>query len=91
MLSGRRFWFVGIGGAGMSALALLARAWGADVAGSDTVRSRFVPALEAAGIPVVIGRQRAEQVPPDAEVIVSTAIPPENPELEAATRLRHRG
>ena len=38
-LEGRRFWFVGIGGAGMSALALVAHTWGAKVGGSDRERS----------------------------------------------------
>ncbi len=55
MLEGRRFWFVGIGGAGMSALALVAREWGAEVGGSDRARSSYVERLEAAGVPVAIG------------------------------------
>jgi len=50
-LDGRRFWFVGIGGAGMSALALVAHEWGAEVGGSDRARSSYVERLEAAGIP----------------------------------------
>ena len=37
-LDGRRLWFVGIGGAGLSAYAQLARAWGAEVGGWDRVR-----------------------------------------------------
>ena len=36
-LEGRRLWFVGIGGAGLSAYAQLARAWGAEVGGWDRV------------------------------------------------------
>ena len=72
-LEGRRFWFVGIGGAGMSALALVAREWGAEVGGSDRARSSYVERLEAAGIPVAIGHDAAN-VPDDAEVIVSSAI-----------------
>ena len=69
MLEGRRCWFVGIGGAGMSALALVARAWGAEVGGSDRARSSYVDRLEAAGIPVTIGHDAAN-VPDGAEVIV---------------------
>ena len=80
MLEGRRLWFVGIGGAGMSALALVARDWGAEVAGSDRARSSYVERLEAAGIPVVIGHEAAN-VPEGAEVIASSAIAPDNPEL----------
>jgi UDP-N-acetylmuramate--alanine ligase len=93
-LEGRRFWFVGIGGAGMSALALVAHAWGAKVGGSDRERSSYVERLEAAGVPVTIGHQ-AGNVPDDAEVIVSSAIAPDNPEIEMTrargTETRMRG
>jgi UDP-N-acetylmuramate--alanine ligase len=93
-LEGRRFWFVGIGGAGMSALALVAHAWGAKVGGSDRERSSYVERLEAAGVPVTIGHQ-AGNVPDDAEVIVSSAIAPDNPEIEVTrargTETRMRG
>jgi UDP-N-acetylmuramate--alanine ligase len=85
-LEGRRIWFVGIGGAGMSALALVARAWGAEVGGSDRVRSSYVERLEAAGIPVTVGHDAAK-VPEDAEIVVSSAIAPDNPEL-ADSRVR---
>ena len=85
-LEGRRFWFVGIGGAGMSALALVARVWGADVGGSDRARSSYVERLEAAGIQVAIGHDAAS-VPEGAEVVVSSAIGEDNPELEV-TRAR---
>ena len=85
-LEGRRFWFVGIGGAGMSALALVARAWGAEVGGSDRARSSYVDRLEAAGIQVAIGHDAAS-VPEGAEVVVSSAIGEDNPELEV-TRAR---
>ena len=88
-LEGRRFWFVGIGGAGMSALALVAHAWGAKVGGSDRERSSYVERLEAAGVPVTIGHQ-AGNVPDDAEVIVSSAIAPDNPEVTRA-RVTKRG
>jgi UDP-N-acetylmuramate--alanine ligase len=80
LLEGRRFWFVGIGGAGMSALALVAREWGAEVGGSDRARSPFVERLEAAGVPVTIGHDAAN-VPAGAEVVVSSAIAPDNPEV----------
>ncbi len=82
-LEGRRLWFVGIGGAGMSALALVAREWGAEVGGSDRARSSYVERLEAAGIPVAIGHDAAN-VPDGAEVIVSSAIAADNPEVTRA-------
>jgi UDP-N-acetylmuramate--alanine ligase len=81
---------VGIGGAGMSALALVARAWGAEVGGSDRVHSSYVERLEAAGIPVVVGHDAAN-VPERAEIVVSSAIPPDNPELSGAGVIRKRG
>jgi len=89
LLEGRRLWFVGIGGAGMSALALVAKAWGADVGGSDRARSSYVERLEAAGIPVTIGHEAAN-VPEGAEVIVSSAIAADNPEI-AGREVRRRG
>jgi UDP-N-acetylmuramate--alanine ligase len=89
-LDGRRFWFVGIGGAGMSALAFVAHAWGAEVGGSDRERSSYVERLEAAGIPVTIGHDGA-QVPEGAEVIVSSAIAPGNPEVTRARLTKRRG
>src|SRR4051794_16165926 len=73
----------------MSALALVTREWGAQVAGSDRARSSYVERLEAAGISVAIGHDAAN-VPDDAEVIVSSAIAADNPELTRA-RVRKRG
>jgi UDP-N-acetylmuramate--alanine ligase len=82
-LEGRRLWFVGIGGAGMSALALVGREWGAEVGGSDRARSSYIDRLEANGIEVAIGHDAA-QVPERAEVIVSSAIAADNPEPEVS-------
>src|SRR5256714_14841210 len=73
----------------MSALALVARKWGAEVGGSDRARSSYVARLEAAGIPVAIGHD-ASNVPAGAEVIVSSAISADNPEI-AGRDVRRRG
>src|SRR5438093_2173223 len=73
----------------MSALALVAREWGADVGGSDRARSSYVDRLEAAGIPVTIGHDAAN-APAGAEVIVSSAISANNPEV-AGREVRRRG
>ena len=93
-LEGRTLWFVGIGGAGMSALALVARAWGAEVGGSDRAPSSYVDRLQAEGIAVTIGHDAAN-VPAGAEVVVSSAIAADNPEVVEArargTRTRMRG
>ncbi len=68
-LEGRRFYFVGIGGAGLSAYANFARAWGAEVAGWDARETIFLESLD--GVEVDIG---GEPTPPDGfEVVVSTA------------------
>jgi UDP-N-acetylmuramate--alanine ligase len=90
-LEGRRLWFVGICGDGMSALALLAAGLGAEVGGSDLRPSRFSGLLERAGIDVVIGKQRGEHVPPGAEAVYSSAVPAGNPEVVAARRALRRG
>jgi UDP-N-acetylmuramate--alanine ligase len=92
--AGRRLHFIGIGGAGMSGLALVARALGADVTGSDRANSSYCERLRAAGIEPVIGHDAAN-LPAGAEVVVSTAIPDDNPELAAAraggAAVLHRG
>jgi UDP-N-acetylmuramate--alanine ligase len=69
-LAGRRLWIAGIGGAGMSAYALLAHAWGATVAGWDRVTTPYLEHLDE--IEVEIAPEPPE--PPDGyEVYVSTA------------------
>lgn len=80
-LEGRRLWLVGIGGAGMSGLALLAHARGATVGGSDRARSATTDRLLEAGIDVTIGHA-ASNVPDGAEVVASSAIPSDNAELD---------
>jgi UDP-N-acetylmuramate--alanine ligase len=71
-LEGRRLWFAGIGGAGLSSYALLAREWGAEVRGWDRVGTPYLEHLPP-DIDVLI----ADEVPlppPDWEAIVSTAF-----------------
>jgi UDP-N-acetylmuramate--alanine ligase len=69
--AGRRIWIGGIGGAGMSAYALLAHAWGAEVAGWDRQQTPYLANLE--GIDVAIAPDPPR--PPDGwEVYVSTAF-----------------
>lgn len=46
-LEGRKFWFAGIGGAGMSGYALLSHAWGAEVRGWDRVKTPYLEHLPA--------------------------------------------
>jgi UDP-N-acetylmuramate--alanine ligase len=91
---GRELHFIGIGGAGMSGLALIADQLGAAVSGSDRAPSTYSERLAAAGIQAAIGHD-PDVVPPDAEIIVSSAIGDDNPELAAARsrgqRVLHRG
>jgi UDP-N-acetylmuramate--alanine ligase len=92
--AGRSLHFIGIGGAGMSGLALVADALGARVTGSDQAESSYCEGLRARGIQPVIGHD-AVNYPRGAEVVVSTAIPQDNPELSAAraagATILHRG
>jgi UDP-N-acetylmuramate--alanine ligase len=68
-LADRRIYFVGIGGAGLSAYANFARAWGAEVRGWDARDTIFLEAVE--GVDVDVG---GEPAPPDGfEVVVSAA------------------
>jgi UDP-N-acetylmuramate--alanine ligase len=81
--SGRRLHFVGIGGAGMSGLALIAQALGAEVSGSDRAESSHTERLREHGIVPLIGHAAAN-VPDGAEVVYSTAVSASNPERRAA-------
>jgi UDP-N-acetylmuramate--alanine ligase len=70
-MTGRKLWFVGIGGAGLSAYAQLARARGAEIGGWDRVRTPYLEALEGTQIEIA-----DEPVVPEGwEVVVSSAYP----------------
>jgi UDP-N-acetylmuramate--alanine ligase len=86
-MEGRKLHFIAIGGAGMSGLALVAAQLGAEVSGSDRAESSYMERLRAAGIEPSVGHD-PDNVPADAEVVVSTAIGDDNPEL---VRARERG
>ncbi|HEX2435669.1 MAG TPA: Mur ligase domain-containing protein, partial [Solirubrobacterales bacterium] len=64
---GRRLHFVGIGGAGMSGLALVCHRLGAQVTGSDRAESSYLHRVRAAGLEPRIGHD-ADAVPDGAEV-----------------------
>jgi UDP-N-acetylmuramate--alanine ligase len=53
--AGRSLHFIGIGGAGMSGLALVAHALGARVTGSDQAGSEALERLRAGGIEALAG------------------------------------
>jgi UDP-N-acetylmuramate--alanine ligase len=70
---GRRIWFAGIGGAGLSGYALLAHAWGAEVAGWDRIETPYLANVRSAGIDVTLAAEPS--TPPSGwEVVVSTAF-----------------
>jgi UDP-N-acetylmuramate--alanine ligase len=77
--------FIGIGGAGMSGIALVLHKRGYRITGSDLKPSRYVTLLERAGIPVSIGHRAGNLENPDV-VVISTAIPAHNVELQEARR-----
>ncbi len=70
-LDGRKLWFVGIGGSGMSAYAQLARAWGAEVGGWDRIRTVYLEPL--AGVELSLSEE--PHVPDGWEAVVSSAYP----------------
>ena len=71
-LEGRRIWFAGIGGAGLSGYAIVSRAWGAEVSGWDRKETPYLAHVREAGIPVTVSTDPPEP-PGDAEAVVSTA------------------
>ena len=75
--------FIGIGGAGMSALAYVMIKRGYHVSGSDTKAGYMATELAKEGALVFIGHA-ACQIERAEVVVVSTAIHPDNPELVEA-------
>ena len=96
-LQGRRIHFAGAGGVGMAALAVLAKACGAEVTGCDlsaTARTRW---LESMGVKVSVGHDASHLAGVD-ELVVTPAVSPDNPELAYCAsaggrriRVRRRG
>ena len=75
--------FVGIGGIGMSGIAEVLLSYGYDVQGSDLKASKITRRLEGLGARVFEG-QRAENLEAAEVIVISSAIKPGNPELDAA-------
>ena len=83
LLVPRRVHVVGVGGAGMSAIAEVLAAMGHDVTGSDLKPSAGLERLEALGVAVTVGHAAANLG--QAELLTrSTAVPDRNPECRAA-------
>lgn len=83
---------IGIGGAGMSAIARILLGQGVTVSGSDARDGATIAELRALGAHIAIGHDAANLeltgAQPDSVVISKKAIPEDNPELAAA---RERG
>ena len=83
LLSGARVHFIGLGGAGMSAIAKVLIERRIPVSGSDLKRSQAATVLEAMGASLHLGHDAAH-VQGAGVVVFSSAIRPSNPELTAA-------
>mgnify|MGYP000040485116 FL=1 len=78
-----RIHFIGIGGTGLSAIARLLAERGVQVSGSDRALSPLAQELAAAGVRVSVGHA-PENVTGASLVVRSSAIPDDNPEVQAA-------
>ena len=91
--AGSRVHFVGIGGAGMSAIAHVLIARGFAVSGSDLRESEVTRRLRAAGARIQIGHA-PEHIEPGQVVVISRAVPEDNVEVQTArqrgVRVMHR-
>ena len=83
----RRIFMVGIGGAGMSGIAEVLVGLGYTVMGSDQTETSVIGRLRSLGVTVHIGH-RAEYVEQADVLVVSAAVPKDNPERLAAEMLR---
>ena len=79
--------FVGIGGAGMSPLAKIMVELGYEVTGSDRADSEVIQNLQKLGAKITLDGQKGENVKGADAIVVSTAIPFDNPEVLAARDL----
>ncbi len=79
----RRIHVVGVGGAGMSAIAVVLSAMGHAVSGSDQRESPVLDRIAAAGVSTKVGHDADEVTGADL-VAVSTAIRDDNPAVVAA-------
>ena len=82
-----RIHIVGVGGTGMSAIAIVLAQMGHDVSGSDIHESSVLDALRELGVRVNVGHDTNAVVGCDT-VTSSAAVPSDNIELEAARRMR---
>ncbi|MCP4452642.1 MAG: UDP-N-acetylmuramate--L-alanine ligase [Planctomycetes bacterium] len=83
-LKGKCYHLIGIGGVGMSALARVLMANGAEVSGSDQYEGDAVQSLASQGAVIFVGHEE-DNLPETLDTVVySAAIKPDNPEFLAA-------
>lgn len=82
----RRIHMIGLGGAGMSAIATVLVAMGHKVSGSDIKGSPALSRLRALGVETHIGHS-ADSVGGADAVVFSSAVRPANPEMAEAERI----
>ncbi|MHB1294302.1 MAG: UDP-N-acetylmuramate--L-alanine ligase [Anaerolineae bacterium] len=78
-----RIHMIGVGGTGLSAIARVLMAWGHQVSGSDLNASAATHALNEAGVTTYVGHC-ADNIQGAELVVMSSAIPESNPEVQAA-------
>ncbi len=78
--------FTGIGGVGMSGIAEVLHNLGYEVSGSDIKESETTIRLKEMGIAISIGHS-ADNISDADVVVISSAVSPYNPEIEAARKL----
>ena len=83
----KRIHFVGVGGAGMSGIAEVLHNQGYYVSGSDNQSSDMTNRLSSLGAKIFIGH-KASQINGADAVVVSSAIPKNNPEYVTAIKKR---
>jgi len=83
----KKCFLIGIGGAGMSAIAQVLHGMGFAVSGSDMKESRYTNVLKNEGIKIFIGHSKKNIKGADI-VVYSTAIPDNNLEMKAAKEKR---
>ncbi|MCG5501421.1 UDP-N-acetylmuramate--L-alanine ligase [Ectothiorhodospira lacustris] len=83
----RRIHFVGIGGSGMGGIAEVLANLGYQVSGSDIAENAVTRRLEGLGVEVRVGHDATHVQQADV-LVVSSAIRPGNPELQAARERR---
>lgn len=81
-----KFYLIGIGGTGMSAIAELLHEEGHEVLGSDARNSDVMQRMNARGIDALVGNDPA-RLGPGMTVVLSSAIRESNPELVRAREL----